>query len=184
MPGAIGPPGGGPPPPLPLGGNGVVPPSSLGGDGGFVSPLVNVFLSLGSLGEDERACTPESTKPPPPREGTIESIFNAFSMKGKGAHSFEVGTTSVLLENSSAVSLAAPTVPFVEVPVHSHSHTPPSHRWLGSVTWVDPAKIGRLKVITRRNDQHLMLLYVPSREAVQGRLGGWLVLTSRLVWGG
>ncbi|KAK1294411.1 hypothetical protein QJS10_CPA16g00499 [Acorus calamus] len=30
--------------------------------------------------------------------------------------------------------------------------------------------MGRLKVTTRRNDQHSMLLYVPSRELVQGKL--------------
>ncbi|KAK1296662.1 hypothetical protein QJS10_CPB15g00684 [Acorus calamus] len=45
-------------------------------------------------------------------------------------------------------------------------------RWLGSATWFDPAKRGRLKVMTRRNDQHLILLYVPSRELVQSRPGG------------
>ncbi|KAK1317815.1 hypothetical protein QJS10_CPA05g01538 [Acorus calamus] len=50
-----------------------------------------------------------------------------------------------------------------------------SHLWQ-AVAWVgylvDPAKRGRLKVMTRRNDQHLILLYVPSRGLVQSRPEG------------
>ncbi|KAK1319504.1 Protein FAR1-RELATED SEQUENCE 12 [Acorus calamus] len=58
-------------------------------------------------------------------------------------------------------------------------------KWgLGSVTWFKPAEMGWLEGTIRRNDQHLMLLYVPSRETVWGRSGEWLVETSRLGWGG
>ncbi|KAK1298242.1 hypothetical protein QJS10_CPB14g01271 [Acorus calamus] len=41
--------------------------------------------------------------------------------------------------------------------------------------------MGRLEATICRNDQDLMLLYVPSREATWGRSRGWLGRRERIV---